>query len=145
MSAVAFHAGCVLLVRRAKPPLLGEWSLPGGAVELGETLEQAIVRELMEETGLAVCVQKALQVMDRIEQDADGRIRYHYVLITFLCSVRLEQADVQPAERVDLHPATDASDARWVPVEGLRTSEEFPLRIRTLDVIFAGWEEAQKD
>ena len=144
VSAVVFHADSVLLVRRAKAPLAGEWSLPGGAVELGETLEQAILREVAEETGLTVGVLKVLEVLDHIEQDVSGRIRFHYVLVDFLCSVRFADGHVQQAGKCELHPATDVSDARWAPMEGLRTSKEFPLRSRTLDVIFAGWDEAQK-
>jgi len=145
VGAVVFQADCVLLVRRAKAPLAGEWSLPGGAVELGETLEQAIRREVAEETGLTVAVVKVLEALDHIEQDASGRIRFHYVLVDFLCSVRFADGHGQQAGKCELHPATDVSDAQWAAVEGLRTSKEFPLRSRTLDVIFAGWKEAQKD
>ena len=145
VGAVVFQGDCVLLVRRAKAPLAGEWSLPGGAVELGETLDQAIRREVMEETGLTVAVVKVLEALDHIEKDASGRIRFHYVLVDFLCSLRFADDPVQQAGKCELHPATDVSDARWAPMEGLRTSKEFPLRSRTLDVIFAGWDEAQKD
>jgi ADP-ribose pyrophosphatase YjhB (NUDIX family) len=93
----------VLLVRRGQPPLAGEWSLPGGAVEVGETLASALQRELFEETGLVVEVGPLLDVFDRIHLDADGRVEYHYVLADYLCTV----------VGGTLHPQTDVSDARW--------------------------------
>src|SRR5215204_2107248 len=85
VGAVVVQDGCVLLVRRRQPPLAGEWSLPGGAVELGETLEQAVIREVFEETGLHVRVGPVVEVLDRIEHDAAGRVRYHYALVDYLC------------------------------------------------------------
>ena len=85
VGAVVVQDGRVLLVRRRRAPLAGEWSLPGGAVELGETLEQAIVREVLEEAGLRVRVGPVVEVLDRIEHDAAGRVRYHYALIDYLC------------------------------------------------------------
>lgn len=78
----------VLLVKRGAPPLLGEWSLPGGVVELGETLRSAAEREAQEETGLVVTAGEVLEVLDRIIPGEGGRPQYHYVLIDFLCVVR---------------------------------------------------------
>src|SRR3989344_7448935 len=75
----------VLLVQRASEPLAGQWSLPGGAVELGETLEEAVVRELKEETGLTVRLVKLVEAFERIIRDDSGRPRYHYVLLDYLC------------------------------------------------------------
>jgi len=75
----------VVLVKRGFEPLKGEWSLPGGGVEVGETLEAAIARELVEETGLVVEVGPIVEVLDRIVADADGRTRYHFVLIDYVC------------------------------------------------------------
>ncbi|MFN8060575.1 MAG: NUDIX hydrolase [Vicinamibacterales bacterium] len=77
----------VLLVRRAHAPLAGEWSLPGGGVELGETLEAAVEREVREETGLEVKAGPILEVFDRIVRDDAGRVEYHYVLVDFVCRV----------------------------------------------------------
>ena len=146
VGAVVLHADCVVLVRRAKAPLAGEWSLPGGAVELGETLEEAIVREVAEETGLRVAPILVLKTFDHIDRDSDGRIRFHYVLVDFLCSVGPGNSQgAQQAGKAALQPGSDVSDARWVPVEGLRTLEEFPLTERTLDMIATGWTEAQKN
>jgi len=93
----------VLLIRRGQEPLKGEWSLPGGAVELGETLEEAVRREVLEETGLAVEPAGIVQAFDRIARDAEGRVRYHYVLVDFLCRVT----------GGSLACATDAAEARW--------------------------------
>jgi 8-oxo-dGTP diphosphatase len=81
---VVVHDGRVLLVKRGKEPLLGRWVVPGGTVELGETLEEAIVREIEEETGLTVVPREVLTVFDRIEREA-GRVRYHYVIVDYLC------------------------------------------------------------
>ena len=75
----------VVLVKRKFEPLQGQWSLPGGALELGETLEAGIARELVEETGLIVEVGPIVEVFDRIVTDAEGRTRYHYVLIDYRC------------------------------------------------------------
>lgn len=85
VGGVVLRDGRVLLVQRASEPLAGQWSLPGGAVELGETLEEAVVRELKEETGLAVRVVELVEAFERIIRDDAGRPRYHYVLLDYLC------------------------------------------------------------
>jgi 8-oxo-dGTP diphosphatase len=117
----------VLLVRRAQEPLKGEWSLPGGAVELGETLEQAICREVLEETGLVVATLDIVRAFDRISRDDQGRVRYHYVLIDFLCRVTGGA----------LACATDALEARWATVDELNG-----LTPLTIEVIHKAFEMA---
>jgi 8-oxo-dGTP diphosphatase len=77
--------GRVVLIKRRYDPLAGRWSLPGGAVELGETLEASVAREMLEETGLDVDVGPVIEVFDRITVDDDRRVRYHYVLVDYLC------------------------------------------------------------
>lgn len=85
VGGVVLRDGAVLLVKRASEPLAGQWSLPGGAVELGETLEEAVVRELREETGLTVRVLALVEAFERITRDEAERPRYHYVLLDYLC------------------------------------------------------------
>jgi ADP-ribose pyrophosphatase YjhB (NUDIX family) len=104
--AVVIKNGAVLLIRRGKAPKLGRWSLPGGAQELGETIEEAVVREVLEETGLDVRILAFLDVIDLIEKDAYG-IRYHYTLIDYLAEVT----------GGTLAPGTDAADARFFSLE----------------------------
>ena len=99
----------VLLIRRGQEPLKGQWSLPGGAVELGETLEEAVRREVLEETGLAVEPAGVVQAFDRISRDGEGRVRYHYVLVDFLCRV----TGGSPV------CASDALEARWAGLDEL--------------------------
>lgn len=84
VGAVLIHEGRVLLIRRGKEPLRGRWVVPGGTVELGETLEQALVREIQEETGLLVRPRQVVAVFDRIQRAAD-RVDYHYVIVDYLC------------------------------------------------------------
>jgi 8-oxo-dGTP diphosphatase len=108
---VVVKRGCeVLLVQRLNEPSRGRWSLPGGAVELGETLREAARREVQEECGLQVEPSQVLAVVDNIVRDGAGRIRFHYVLIDLL------------AEYVGgkLAAASDIGDARWVREEELR-------------------------
>jgi ADP-ribose pyrophosphatase YjhB (NUDIX family) len=76
----------IVLVRRAHEPLKGEWNLPGGGVELGETLQEACAREVLEETGLEVRVGAVIEVFDRIMRDDERRVQYHFVLVDYLCT-----------------------------------------------------------
>ena len=99
----------VLLIQRGQEPLKGEWSLPGGAVEIGETLEAALAREVREETSLDVVVGPVVEVLDSIRRDAGGRAEYHYVIVDYACRVR--GGTPTAAAR-----GTDAADVRWVPV-----------------------------
>jgi len=109
VGAVIVHDGCVLLVRRAREPLAGEWSVPGGMLEVGETLRAGVTREVLEETGLRVEVGEVVDVFDSIFPDASGRAQYHYVLIDFLCRVTGGKLRAQ----------SDVSDAKWFRPEEL--------------------------
>ena len=85
VAAVVIENDKVALVRRGRPPAYGEWSLPGGAVELGETVEKAVIREVREEIGLEVEVLELVAILDRIFLDKEGQVQFHYVLLDFLC------------------------------------------------------------
>jgi 8-oxo-dGTP diphosphatase len=121
VGAIVFQGSRVLLIRRGKPPHQGRWSLPGGALELGETVEEAAVRETREETGVEVRPGRAVWVADYIETQKD-RVRWHYVLIDILCLF------VQG----DPFPKSDASHAKFVE---LRELTELDIVPTALDVI----------
>jgi 8-oxo-dGTP diphosphatase len=85
VGAVIVADGRVLIVKRKYEPLAGQWSIPGGAVEVGETLEACVAREMLEETGLEIAVGPVIEVFDRITRDESGSVRYHFVLVDYLC------------------------------------------------------------
>jgi mutator protein MutT len=85
VGGIVLDADRVLLVKRGREPLKGVWSIPGGKLEVGETLCQGVRRELQEEAALEVRVLAMVEVVERITRDADGRIAYHFVLLDFLC------------------------------------------------------------
>ena len=103
VGGVVIHRGRVLLIRRGGEPLKGEWSIPGGLVELGEGLEEAARRELKEETGLDAKPFEVLEVFDRIFRER-GRVRYHFVIVDFACRLKSGR----------LRPGSDVLEARWV-------------------------------
>lgn len=104
VGAVIVQGGEVLIVKRKYDPLAGQWSLPGGGVELGETLEDSVVREMREETGLDIEVGPVIEVFDRITRDSNGDVRYHFVLVDYLC---------WPVGG-ELRASSDVEDARFV-------------------------------
>lgn len=112
------HGGRALLVRRGKEPLRGRWVVPGGTVELGETLEDAVVREVREETGLAVRPLEVMKVFDAIERDAAG-VRFHYVVVDYRCAFVAG----------DLRAGSDAEDAAWVGETDLPSYDLPPLAL----------------
>ena len=117
VGAVIVEHDRVLLIKRGKAPLLGEWSIPGGLLELGETARQGAEREVLEETGLVIRATELLGVFDRLVPDDDKRTRYHYLLVDFLC-VNISG---------ELQASGDAADARWFTqeeVSGLTLPED---------------------
>lgn len=126
VGAVLIHEGRVLLIRRGKEPLRGRWVVPGGTVELGETLEQALVREVLEETGLRVKPREIVAVFDRIHRDAD-RVDYHYVIVDYLCDYVSGEA----------RAASDAEDVALVAPEDLPA---YDLPEKALEVVRDGFQ-----
>jgi 8-oxo-dGTP diphosphatase len=103
VGGVVIEGGRTLLIKRGGPPLEGQWSIPGGMLELGETLKDGVYRELLEETGLTVRVGELVEVFERIFPDERGRIRYHFVIHDFLCEVAGGEA----------RAASDVTDVAW--------------------------------
>ena len=120
-----------MLVKRGQAPLQGEWSIPGGLLEVGETLRQAAEREALEETGLAAKATEMLGVFERLVPDDDKRTRYHYILIDFLCEVGAGE----------LKASGDAADARWFSPEELSS---LPLPGDTAAVIRQAFEKVNQ-
>lgn len=110
VGAIVFWNNQVLLVRRGKPPAAGQWAIPGGSVQLGETLQKAVEREVMEETGIVVCADAPVYQFETIERDETGRVRFHYVVID------LEATYVSG----EIRPGDDALNAAWVSPDELK-------------------------
>lgn len=132
VGAVIVEHGRALLVRRGTEPLKGEWSIPGGVVELGETLREAAAREAKEETGLEVEAGEVLEVVDRIMRDPENKIQYHYVLVDFLCR-RLSGEALAGA---------DASELCWITARELESS---PIAESAATVVRKGLEHAAQN
>ena len=115
VGAVVFKEECVLLVRRGQAPAKDLWAIPGGSVEIGETLQKAAEREILEETGIQIRALKPIYTFDVIDRDAAGKVRFHYVIVDLA-------ADYVMGEPV---PGDDALEARWVSareINGLEVS-----------------------
>lgn len=136
VGAVAVDRGRVLLVRRGREPLKGKWSIPGGVLELGESLKDAVIREVQEETGLEVEPLELVELVDRIQRETgpDGeRIRYHYVIADYLCRV------IGGA----LEAASDADEVRWVERAEWNSHGALILEPITVRVIETAWQRAK--
>jgi ADP-ribose pyrophosphatase YjhB (NUDIX family) len=136
VGAVVVDRGRVLLVQRGREPSKGKWSLPGGALELGESLVEGIVREVKEETGLEVEALELIELVDRIVRQPapeGGRIRYHYVIADYLCRV----------VGGELQAASDADAVRWVERAEWNSHSALVLDPLTVRVIEAGWQRSR--
>ena len=125
VGAIIAQDNQVILVKRGKEPSKGDWSIPGGLVDVGETLRAAVIREALEETGLEVEPTELVEVVERIFHDDLGRVQYHYILADFLCHVR----------KGNLFAGSDALDAKWFGPDEL---PELNLAEITLQVILKG-------
>jgi ADP-ribose pyrophosphatase YjhB (NUDIX family) len=132
VGAVVVDAGRVLLVRRGTEPLRGEWSLPGGLLEVGEPLTAGVIREVREETGLIVEPLELIELLDRIHRVAD-RVRYHYVIADYLCRVT----------GGELLAASDADAVRWVERAEWNSHSALKLDPVTVRVIETAWQRAK--
>ena len=132
VGAVVVDEGRVLLVRRGTEPLKGEWSLPGGVLELGESLLAGVIREVLEETGLTVEPLELVELLDRIHR-VDERVRYHYVIADYLCRV----------SGGELKAASDADAVRWVERTEWNSHSALRLDPVMTRVIELGWQKAQ--
>ncbi|OSQ41228.1 NUDIX hydrolase [Thalassospira sp. MCCC 1A01428] len=125
VGGVVWHQNKVLLIRRGKPPKAGEWSLPGGAQELGETVVETLIREVFEETSIRINNIEFLEIVDLIVQGEEhGKPRYHYTLIDF--SADAAQQSTRPT------PGDDAIDSIWADPDALET---YGLWEKTIEVI----------
>jgi 8-oxo-dGTP diphosphatase len=127
VGAVIIEDGRVVLIKRRYEPLAGQWSLPGGTLDVGETLEAGVAREMLEETGLEVEVGPVIDVFDRILLDADRKVRYHFVLVDYLCRPR----------GGTLAAASDVTDAVYAHPDNLA---EFKLTPKAEEMIRKGFD-----
>jgi ADP-ribose pyrophosphatase YjhB (NUDIX family) len=107
VGAIVLREGKILLEKRSNEPARGKWSIPGGVVEVGEALEDAAIRDTLEETGLVVEEPRLIDVVCQVDRDAEGKVKYHFVIIDFLVKVK----SGEPAA------ASDAEELRWVPLD----------------------------
>jgi mutator protein MutT len=132
VGAVIVEEGRVLLVQRGRDPMKGHWTLPGGVLEVGESLVDGVVREVREETGLEVEVLELVELLDRIHRE-DGRVRFHYVIADYLCRVT----------GGELQAASDADAARWVERAEWNSHSALIIDPITARVIEMGWQMTQ--
>lgn len=138
VGAVILNREDVLLVQRGQPPAQGQWTLPGGIVELGEAPEEAILREVYEECHLKIAVIGIIDVVNRVIRDARQAIQYHYVIIDYLARC-IEESCLATST---LRPGTDVTDVRWTPFSEIAqhdvTEGLIPI-IRAGIALYAEW------
>jgi 8-oxo-dGTP diphosphatase len=122
VGAIITDGDRAVLARRAKAPALGEWSIPGGLVHVGETLEEAVIREALEETGLNVEPTELVELLERIFRDDQGRVQYHYVIADYHCTVI----------NGVLSAGSDAAEVRWAERAELLEMEIAPITLRVI-------------
>jgi 8-oxo-dGTP diphosphatase len=134
VGGVVIASGRTLLIRRGSEPLKGQWSIPGGMLETGETIAEGVARELREETGLDVRVLELIEVFERIFPDAEGvgggpkaRPRYHFVILDYLCETAGGEA----------HPGSDVTDVAWAREDELEKYQVSPSATRVIKKAFA--------
>ena len=132
VGAVIVHEDRVLLIRRGKEPMKGRWTLPGGALELGETLAEGTVREVQEETGLIVEPVELVELLDRIHRDG-AQVQYHYAIADYLCRVT----------GGTLGAGTDADGVRWIERAEWLDPVALQLDPISVRVIEKGWQRAR--
>lgn len=127
VGGVVIHEGRALLIRRGGPPLQGEWSIPGGTLDLGESIPEGIQRELKEETGIDVRVLDLIEVFDRIFRDANGQIQFHFVIVDHLCEFVGGEA----------RAGSDVTDAAWAREDELKKYSLTETATRVIRKAFA--------
>lgn len=127
VGAVIVRDGKALLIKRAHEPRKGEWSLPGGLVDLGESLADAVRREVMEETGLGVDLGPIIETFDRVHRDDEGRIRYHFVIVDFVCW----------SDGGDAAAGSDAEAVAWVTAAEI---DDYKVNAHAKAVVLRGLE-----
>jgi 8-oxo-dGTP diphosphatase len=125
VGAVVVRDGRALIIKRAHEPRKGEWSLPGGLLELGESLQDAARREIKEETSLDVEVGPVIETFDRVHRDDQGRIRYHFVIVDFVCWANGGEAV----------PGSDAEGVAWVTADEI---DDYKINAHAKAVILRG-------
>lgn len=126
VGGVVISDGRVLLIRRGGPPLQGQWSIPGGMLEVGETLIEGVRRELAEETGIQVQVRSLIEVFERIDRDASGKAQYHFVVLDYLCE----------AVRGTARAGSDVSEVAWATPSELEKYELTEIASRVIRKAF---------
>ena len=126
VGGVVIRDGLTLLIRRGSPPLEGEWSIPGGMLELGETILEGVQRELLEETAIEVRVLDLIEVFERVTRDEAGMLKYHFVILDYLCE----------AVRGEAQAGSDVTDVAWARESQLSEYSLTPTATRVIQKAF---------